>query len=85
MFLPIFKIIFQNFEMEPLMKMTGANILINFKEGIKTVFGYPGGAVIPIFDAFYQQQDVKLILPPLSKEGVRRMQWGVYRNQGCIA
>lgn len=51
--------------MEPFMKMTGANILIEAlkKEGIHTVFGYPGGAVIPIFDAFYQQQDIKLILP----------------------
>ncbi len=34
---------------------TGANILIESlkKEGVDVIFGYPGGAVIPIYDALY--------------------------------
>lgn len=37
------------------MKMTGAQMLIEAlqKEGVKALFGYPGGAVIDIFDVLY--------------------------------
>ena len=37
------------------MKMTGAEIFIESlkKEGVDTIFGYPGGAVLPIYDAMY--------------------------------
>lgn len=37
------------------MKLTGANILIESlkREGVDVVFGYPGGQVLPIFDALY--------------------------------
>jgi acetolactate synthase I/II/III large subunit len=38
---------------------TGADLLINLliKEGVDTLFGYPGGAVLPIYDAIYRAQD----------------------------
>mgnify|MGYP000001841624 FL=1 len=26
-------------------------------EGIKTIFGYPGGAIMPVFDALYDHRD----------------------------
>ena len=44
--------------------MTGAEILVDAlkKEGVKVIFGYPGGAVIPIFDALYQTSEIKFIL-----------------------
>ena len=37
------------------MKLTGAKILIESlrKEGVKVIFGYPGGVVLPIFDVLY--------------------------------
>ena len=37
------------------MKLTGAQILIESlkKEGVDVIFGYPGGQVLPIFDALY--------------------------------
>ncbi len=46
------------------MKMTGAEIFIEClkKEGVKHVFGYPGGVVLNIFDVLYGQKDVELIL-----------------------
>ncbi|MFH0763723.1 MAG: biosynthetic-type acetolactate synthase large subunit [Candidatus Omnitrophota bacterium] len=45
------------------MKMTGAKILIESlkKEGVEIIFGYPGGQVLPIFDALYDAP-IKLIL-----------------------
>ena len=46
------------------MKMTGAEILIEClkREGVKYVFGYPGGVVLNIFDALYKEKDLTLIL-----------------------
>ena len=35
--------------------MTGAEVLMKAlqNEGVKTIFGYPGGAIMPVFDALY--------------------------------
>ena len=46
------------------MELTGAEIIIEClkAEGIDYVFGYPGGAVLHIYDAFYKQEDVQHIL-----------------------
>ena len=46
------------------MKLTGAQILIKMikAEGIDTIFGYPGGAVIDIYDALAKQNELKHIL-----------------------
>jgi len=45
-------------------ELTGAEIIIEClkAEDIDYVFGYPGGAVLHIYDAFYQQDDVQHIL-----------------------
>lgn len=41
------------------MKMTGAEILIEtlIEQGTDTIFGYPGGAVLNIYDALYDRRD----------------------------
>ena len=46
------------------MELTGAEIVVQSlkDEGVEYVFGYPGGAVLHIYDAFYKQDDVKHIL-----------------------
>ncbi len=46
------------------MELTGAEIFVRClkEEGVDLVFGYPGGAVLHIYDALYQQQDVQHIL-----------------------
>jgi acetolactate synthase I/II/III large subunit len=44
---------------------TGADLLIEtlLEEGVDTLFGYPGGAVLPIYDAVYRAKDaIKHIL-----------------------
>jgi acetolactate synthase-1/2/3 large subunit len=46
------------------MKKSGSEILIEClkREGVKHVFGYPGGVVLNIFDILYDDKDIKLIL-----------------------
>ncbi len=46
------------------MELTGADILVQFlqDEGVEFVFGYPGGAVLHIYDALYQRGGVEHVL-----------------------
>ena len=46
------------------MELTGAEILVRClrDEGVEYIFGYPGGAVLYIYDALFQQDDVKHVL-----------------------
>ncbi|MEQ9607348.1 MAG: acetolactate synthase 3 large subunit [Kiloniellaceae bacterium] len=43
---------------------TGAEMLIRAlkDQGVDVIFGYPGGAVLPIYDALFQQNDIQHIL-----------------------
>ena len=45
-------------------RMTGADILLKalVDQGVDTIFGYPGGAVLPIYDALFQENQLKHIL-----------------------
>lgn len=45
-------------------RMTGAEIVLKALKdnGVEHIFGYPGGAVLPIYDEIFQQEDVKHIL-----------------------
>ncbi|MBF0328815.1 MAG: biosynthetic-type acetolactate synthase large subunit [Nitrospirae bacterium] len=46
------------------MKITGAEILIESlkREGVKHIFGYPGGVILNIFDLLHDEKDLKLFL-----------------------
>ncbi len=46
------------------MELNGADILVQFlkDEGVEYVFGYPGGAVLHIYDALFKQDSVRHIL-----------------------
>ncbi|MFM2021561.1 MAG: hypothetical protein RJB02_1269, partial [Pseudomonadota bacterium] len=43
---------------------SGADILIEalLAQGVDTVFGYPGGAVLPIYDALFQHSKIRHVL-----------------------
>jgi acetolactate synthase-1/2/3 large subunit len=45
-------------------KYSGAQLILQcLKEnGVDTIFGYPGGAVIPLYDALYDEKDIKHII-----------------------
>ncbi len=47
------------------MDITGRKLFVKAlqEEGVDTVFGYPGGYVIDLFDELYRQDQIRLILP----------------------
>jgi acetolactate synthase I/II/III large subunit len=56
---------FANLETGPKVpEKSGADILIEtlIEQGVDTIFGYPGGAVLPIYDALFQNKKIKHIL-----------------------
>ena len=58
-------------------EMTGAEMVIEAlaDQGVRHIFGYPGGAVLPIYDALFQQEKVRHIL-------VRHEQGAVHAAEG---
>src|SRR3989304_9345632 len=46
------------------MKKTGAEIFVESlkQEGVKVLFGIPGGVVLKIFDMLHQQKDIEVVL-----------------------
>src|SRR5436853_2241238 len=58
-------------------EMTGAEMVIEAlaDQGVQHIFGYPGGAVLPIYDALFQQKKVQHIL-------VRHEQGAVHAAEG---
>jgi len=63
--------------------MTGAEIVLRAltDQGVDTIFGYPGGAVLPIYDAIYAQQQVRHILVR-HEQGAGHMAEGYARSTG---
>ena len=57
--------------------MSGAQIVVNalIEQGVETVFGYPGGAVLPIYDEIFKQTKIQHIL-------VRHEQGAVHAAEG---
>jgi acetolactate synthase-1/2/3 large subunit len=58
-------------------QMTGARMVVEAlkEQGVDTVFGYPGGAVLPIYDEIFQQNEIRHIL-------VRHEQGAVHAAEG---
>jgi acetolactate synthase-1/2/3 large subunit len=63
--------------------MTGAEIVVQAlrDQGVEVVFGYPGGAVLPIYDAIFQQNDIRHILVR-HEQGAVHMAEGYARSTG---
>ena len=57
--------------------LTGAKIVIEslIQENVKVIFGYPGGAVLPIYDELFKQKKIRHIL-------VRHEQAAVHAAEG---
>lgn len=58
-------------------EMTGAKMVVQAlrDQGVDTIFGYPGGAVLPIYDEIFLQNDIRHIL-------VRHEQGAVHAAEG---
>ncbi len=72
------------------MKMTGARALLEQLKlhGVQVMFGYPGGAVIPLYDAIYEEEEIRHVLVR-HEQGAGHMAEGYAKVTGkvgvCIA
>jgi len=66
-------------------QITGAEIFLEClkREKVDTLFCYPGGVVLKIFDVLYEQKDIRLILPRHEQGGVH-MADGYARSTGKV-
>lgn len=57
--------------------MTGARVIVQalIDQGVEVVFGYPGGAVLPIYDELFKQNRLRHVL-------VRHEQGAVHAAEG---
>lgn len=65
--------------------MTGADMVIEAlaENGVDTIFGYPGGAVLPIYDAIFSQKKIKHILVR-HEQGAGHAAEGYARSTGKV-
>jgi len=63
--------------------MSGAAMVVKAlkDQGVEVVFGYPGGAVLPIYDEIFQQNDIRHILVR-HEQGAVHMAEGYARSTG---
>jgi len=66
-------------------QMSGAQMVIKAlkEQGVDTVFGYPGGAVLPIYDELFLQSDIKHILVR-HEQGALHAAEGYARSTGKV-
>ncbi len=66
-------------------EMTGAEMVIQalVDQGVEHIFGYPGGAVLPIYDALFQQEKLKHILVR-HEQGATHAAEGYSRSTGKV-
>jgi len=64
-------------------QMTGAKMVVQAlkDQGVEVVFGYPGGAVLPIYDEIFQQNEIRHILVR-HEQGAVHMAEGYARSTG---
>jgi acetolactate synthase I/II/III large subunit len=66
-------------------QMTGADMVVQAlkDQGVEVVFGYPGGAVLPIYDAIFTQNDIRHVLVR-HEQGAVHMAEGYARSTGKV-
>ncbi|MEO4042461.1 acetolactate synthase 3 large subunit [Hoeflea sp. CAU 1731] len=66
-------------------QITGAEMVVRAMKdnGVADVFGYPGGAVLPIYDEIFQQEDIKHILVR-HEQGAGHAAEGYARSTGKV-
>ena len=67
-------------------KLTGAEIVVEClkEQGVDTVFGYPGGAILNIYDALYQHQDEITHILTSHEQGASQAADGYARATGKV-
>ena len=72
--------------MEWSMKLNGSQILIEslLEQGVDTIFGYPGGAVLNIYDALYEYRDKLTHVLTAHEQGAAHAADGYARATGKV-
>ncbi|MRX48040.1 biosynthetic-type acetolactate synthase large subunit [Pedobacter sp. HX-22-1] len=67
-------------------QLKGSEILLNglIAEGVDTIFGYPGGAIMPIYDALYDYQDQLKHILVRHEQGATHAAQGYARTSGKV-
>lgn len=67
------------------MQITGADLFVKAlkEEQVRTLFAYPGGQAIDLFDALYKEQDMEVILPR-HEQGLIHAADGYARSTGRV-
>lgn len=67
------------------MELTGAQIVIEClkEQGVDTVFGYPGGAILNVYDELYKHQEIRHILTS-HEQGASHAADGYARSTGKV-
>ncbi|RDW94333.1 acetolactate synthase [Coleophoma crateriformis] len=70
---------------ESFIGMSGGEIFheMMLRQGVKHIFGYPGGAILPVFDAIYNSKHFDFILPK-HEQGAGHMAQGYSRASGKV-
>ena len=65
------------------MRMSGSEIVLRAlaDQGVDVIFGYPGGAVLPLYDALFQQNRIRHVLVR-HEQGATHMAEGYARSTG---
>ncbi|MBQ9349120.1 MAG: biosynthetic-type acetolactate synthase large subunit [Oscillibacter sp.] len=68
------------------MKMTGAKVIIEclLEQGVDTVFGYPGGTILNVYDALYDYQDRIRHIRTSHEQGAAHAADGYARSTGKV-
>ena len=68
------------------MKMTGAEIVVAclLEQGVDTVFGYPGGAILNVYDALYKHKNEIRHILSSHEQGASHMADGYARATGKV-
>jgi acetolactate synthase-1/2/3 large subunit len=68
-----------------IMKLNGAQVLLKclIEQGVDIIFGYPGGAVLPIYDALYSMNEITHILTA-HEQGASHAADGYARSTGKV-
>ena len=68
------------------MKMTGSDIIVEclLEQGVDTVFGYPGGAILNVYDALYKRSDEITHILTSHEQGASHAADGYARATGKV-
>ena len=67
------------------MQLTGSQIIIEClkEQGVDTVFGYPGGAILNVYDELYKHSDEITHILTSHEQGASHAADGYARNRYC--